>query len=430
MRLLHHLLTALYVALPIVAAAWAAVLARRQKSAKPAAGFLLTCVSAAVIGVALCYFYATATSSVMSVGQVGLTCYLLAGVMSMLKGLSWLLKEAAERAWFVHPTQTAGRARGLGWAARFAAGSVTRVAVLFAVGLPYIMAVGMVYRPKVVGGDTPKQQLAADYEPVGFDSTDGVRLSGWWIPARPRPAAGPRSDDGPATKPSADARAPAAATKASPDDTPAAAAAADDWGRKTVVLCHGLGANKANQLALARDLVLNGYNILAFDFRAHGQSGGQLSSFGDRERFDVLGAVRWVRANRPAESRRLFGLGVSMGGAALLAAAAEPTDDARAIDAVAVFSTYDSFATLSNDVTSNYFVAPLGWLARHVGVPLASAHVGADLRAFSPAAAADRLAPRPLMVVHGRSDHLIPFETGVRLFDQASSPKLRLWVGE
>jgi alpha-beta hydrolase superfamily lysophospholipase len=176
--------------------------------------------------------------------------------------------------------------------------------------------------------------------------------------------------------------------------------------------------------------VLNGYNILAFDFRAHGESGGQLSSFGDRERFDVLGAVRWARANRPAESRRLFGLGVSMGGAALLAAAAEPTDDARAIDAVAVFSTYDNLSTLADDLTSRYMVAPVGWLARHVGVPLAGAHVGTDLAAFSPAAAADRLAPRPLMVVHGRSDHVIPFETGVRLFDRAPHPKVRMWAGE
>jgi hypothetical protein len=146
-------------------------------------------MSAALIGSSLCYFYATATSSRISVAQVGLTCYLLAGVMSLLKGVSWLLKEGAERAWLVHPTQTAGRPRGLGWAARVAAAAVTRAGLLFAVGLPYIMAVGMVYRPKVVGGDTPRQQIAAPaYEPVWFDSTDGVRLSGWWIPARPPPA--------------------------------------------------------------------------------------------------------------------------------------------------------------------------------------------------------------------------------------------------
>lgn len=399
MRLLHLLLTALYIALPVLAALLAGVTARRQKSGRPLVAFGITCVSATLIAAALCYFYVTATASTISVAQVARTCYLLAGVMALLKGLSWLLKEGAERVWRVHPGQSVGRPRGAGWVARAAAGNLTRAVVLFAVGLPYIMAVGMVYRPKVVGGDTPRQLIGAAHEPFWFDSTDGVRLAGWWIPARP-PLPG------------------------------RAAAAEPDWGRKTVVLCHGLGANKANQLALARDLVLNGYNILSFDFRAHGESGGQLCSFGDRERFDVLGAVRWVRANRPAQSQRLFGLGVSMGGAALLAAAADPTAEGRAIDAVAVFSTYDRFATLAHDVTGKYMVPPLAWLVRHVGVPVAGAHVGADLAAFSPAAAADRLAPRPLMVVHGRGDHVIPFATGVRLFDRAPHPKVRMWVGE
>ncbi|MDB5298050.1 MAG: peptidase family, catalytic domain protein, partial [Phycisphaerales bacterium] len=267
------------------------------------------------------------------------------------------------------------------------------------------------------GGDDPQTQLGATFEPVRFESTDGIPLAGWWIPAAASPPPRVAAPTPAAEDPTADG--PAADTGPDPE-----------WGRRTVILCHGLGAGKGNQLALARDLVPNGYNVLAFDFRAHGDSGGQLASFGDLERQDVLGAVRWVRANRQGQSRRLFGLGVSMGGAALLAAAGDQSDDGRAIDAVAVFSTYDTFTALADAMLDRHFVPPFGWLAKRVGVPLASAHVGADLRAFNPAAAANRIAPRPLMVVHGRGDALIPFDAAVRLYDGASQPKVRLWVGE
>ena len=109
-----------------------------------------------------------------------------------------------------------------------------RVILLFVLGLPYIMAVAMVYRPKVVTADTPQKQLGFKYQPVRFAATDGVTIDGWWIPA---------------------------ISIGSPGETPAFTP-----GERTVILCHGLGANKANQLMLARELIPHGYNVLAFDF--------------------------------------------------------------------------------------------------------------------------------------------------------------------
>jgi len=414
MRTLHTLLVVVYVAVPLVAAAIAIVLSRRQRNLQPLLAFLLNVFSATLLSTALCLSYAYFTDSGATVLQTLLLAYFLSGVMTLLKLVNWLFKEGAERLFFVHARQTPTGPKGVGWAVRLAGATLTRVVLLFAIGLPYIMALGMVYRPKVVGGDTPTQQLGTPYEEVTFESTDGVQLAGWWIPARP-----PRAGQRPATM---------ASTR--PASSASGIATRDDWGRKTVVLCHGLGAGKANQLLLARDLVDHGYNVLAFDFRAHGESGGQLSSFGDLERYDVLGAVRWLRQHRPQASGKIVGLGVSMGGAALLAAAAEPTDEGRAIDAIAVFSTYDDLGALAQDMVENHLIRPLAFLVQRIGIPLANAHVGTDLTAFVPARAAEKLAPRPLMVVHGRGDHLIPFDRGVRLYAAAPIPKLRLWVGE
>lgn len=405
MSIVASFLAALYIALPLVGAAVAVLLARRQHNPKPIVAFGLSAFSAGFISVAICLLMAKVIGGSATIGQILLTAYLLTGVLALLKGISWLLKEGAERVFVVHVSQSIGRPRGMGWALRLAGATLTRVIVLFAVGLPYIMSLGMVYRPKVGGGETPKQQFGIAYEDVEFRSTDGIRLAGWWIPARP-----------PITLP---ATAPATMPKSRAE-----------WGRKTAIVCHGLGAGKANQLLLARDLVINGYNVLIFDFRAHGDSGGQISSIGDRERYDILGAVRWLREKHPDESRKIVGLGVSMGGAALMAAAGDDSPEGRAIDAVAVLSTFDHFSAVADDLTENYLIAPIGWLARHVGVPMASALAGCNLEAFSPALAADRIAPRPIMVIHGRGDALIPFDTGVRLFERAQMPKVRLWVGE
>lgn len=404
MSTVASLLAALYIALPLVGVAVAMWLSRRQHNPKPVVSLGLSTFSAGVISAAICLLMARATGGSTSFGQILLTAYLLTGVLVLLKGFSWLLKEGSERLFVVHPSQAAGQRRGVGWALRLAGATLTRVTILFAIGIPYIMSLGMVYRPKVTDAESPREQLGVPYEDVQFVSTDGVKLSGWWIAAQP-PLAVPTT--GPATQRSR-----------------------GDWGRKTAVVCHGLGAGKSNQLLLTRDLILNGYNVLIFDFRAHGHSGGQLSSFGDRERFDVLGAVRWLRENRPDQSRKIVGLGVSMGGAALMAAAAEPSPEGRAIDAVAVLSTFDHFNSIADDLTENYLIQPVSWLARNVSVPLASALSGSDLEQFSPARAADRIAPRPIMVIHGRGDALIPFETGVRLFERVQMPKVRLWVGE
>ena len=201
--------------------------------------------------------------------QVALTCYVFAGVLSLLKGASWLLKEGAGRLFLL-----SGRWRrpGKAWHLRVTAATVLRALVLGGVGLPYVMAIGMVYRPKVVGSDEMLRKRGYPFEHVTFASTDGVPLDAWWIPA-----------------------APCTAKPGTPE--------AGDWGKRTVVLCHGLGANKANQLDVAINLPARGYNLLTFDFRAHGASGGQISSFGDLERRRRAGGGPLGPHDPPASSR-------------------------------------------------------------------------------------------------------------------------------
>lgn len=117
------------------------------------------------------------------------------------------------------------------------------------------------------------------FEDLSFKAQDGVALKGWWVPA---PEA-----------------------------------------RGTVVLVHGL--NRA-RIEMARKLPFvhgQGWNALLFDLRHHGESGGDVSSFGWFEKRDVAAAVAWARQHSPGP---VVLWGVSLGAAtATLAAADDPS---------------------------------------------------------------------------------------------------------
>src|SRR4051794_24564826 len=66
--------------------------------------------------------------------------------------------------------------------------------------------------------------------------------------------------------------------------------------RATVVLVHGLAATKDNPelIAVAAAMQARGFDVLAYDARGHGSSGG-ICTLGDLERHDVAAAVTRAR---------------------------------------------------------------------------------------------------------------------------------------
>jgi fermentation-respiration switch protein FrsA (DUF1100 family) len=400
----HRIIVAVYVLLPALALGAAGWEAWRRRRMTPLTSLGLTFGAGFAIGLALALVYGVGTSGRLITEQVLKAGYFATGLLLVLKGFDALLRATLLRIAGLretaiddptlpdpplHPVHVPSRR----WM-RFAFVGVARAAILFAIGLPYVMVAVLTYRVKVAPIDDPQSQLGYAFERVTFEATDSVPLVGWWIPAQ-RPRRGAKDEH---------------------------------WGRRTVVVCHGLAANKSNQLILARQYPDEGFNVLIFDFRAHGESGGQLATFGDRERRDVLGAVRYLRTQRADESEKIFGVGASLGAAALIAAAADPSDDGRAIEAVAVYGTFDSLPALTRTIGQRYFFPPLRQLLIHLGLPLANVQTGAHLSGFAPAELAPRLWPRPILIIHGRRDEIIQFEHGESLYDAAAQPKYHFYL--
>ncbi len=406
--LAHRFIVALYVILPvatIVAAGWHAARSRRGGGIS---AITLTFAAGFAIALALSLVYAVGMGGRLVPTQVFMAGYVATGLLLVLKAFDAVLRAALAWGVGLRPAPPPQHAAAVDhdeppasppsrpWF-RAAFVGVARATILFAVGLPYVMASVLTYRAKVAPMDDPQAQLGYAFQRVSFDATDGTPIVGWWIPAhRPRRDAGP----------------------------------APAWGRQTVVVCHGLAANKSNQLILARAFPREGFNVLIIDFRAHGESGGQLTTFGDRERHDVLGAVRFLKAQHAAEAEKIFGVGASLGGAALIAAAADDSEEGQAIDAIAVYGTYDSLDGLTRSIANSYFFPPLRQLLVHAGLPLASLQTGAPLRRFAPADLVPRLWPRPILIIHGRRDEIIDFKHGQALYDAAVQPKYHYWISE
>lgn len=159
-----------------------------------------------------------------------------------------------------------------------------------------------------------------------------------------------------------------------------------------------------------------------FDFRGHGESDGHTVSLGYHEKQDVLAAVTYLRRERPEQSRELIGLGISMGSAALVRAAAEVEPP---LDAVILDSAFTSALELTSSVLA-VFPSSIQPLLTAPGIPLASLHAGCPLQEIRPVDQVAHLRA-PVLFIHSRDDILIPATHAVQLHANALEPKM-LWI--
>ena len=188
-------------------------------------------------------------------------------------------------------------------------------------------------------------------------------------------------------------------------------------GAPCVVLMHGVHADRRDMLGRARFLQAAGYSSLLFDLQAHGESAGEVITFGHRESLDAQAAVRVARET--FRCRRVAAIGDSLGGAAALLA--QPP---LAVDALVLEAVYTSIDEAVGDRIEMRFGR-----AGRVLEPLLTWQLqwrfGVHPRRLRPV---DRIGdfPGPVLVIGGVEDRHTPIDATRRLFAAARGAK-ELW---
>jgi uncharacterized protein len=225
------------------------------------------------------------------------------------------------------------------------------------------------------------EQFGMKYEKVSFKTSDGLNLKGWFMPS-------PTGE------------------------------------KKTLLMCHGWGDNKGH--LLERTYFLNtkaGYNLLYFDHRSHGESEGEITTIGYLELIDCEAALGYLAQSHPDLTESIGVFGLSMGGSVgVMTMAQHPQLKCGVME-----SPFTDYKRVVRQWAWNHFrlpYFPMVWLTLYI----LRLRVGkSEVDAFSPIKFVAKIAPRPLFLIGGTDDALMPPPEVKSLFEKAGEPK-QLWM--
>jgi uncharacterized protein len=194
----------------------------------------------------------------------------------------------------------------------------------------------------------------------------------------------------------------------------------------TVILLHGVGDTRQGVAGFAPFMLDAGYSVLLPDSRAHGESGGDLVTYGVKESHDVHDWVSWLIAQHTTGC--VYGFGESMGAAIMLQALAK---DDRVCAAVveSPFASFEEIAAervmqisrLDNSIARQFASFPV-----EVAEFYTQMRYGIDLDEANPSNALAETHV-PVLLIHGTSDTNIPPQHSQTLM-RTAKPSAQLWL--
>ena len=250
--------------------------------------------------------------------------------------------------------------------------------------------------------------------------SSNLPLSGWILPVRaPAVSATPSRHSGGG---SGSGSGPGGQAQPWPGTSPS------QWSHDTVVFVTNAGQNRLQAgfptYAVAREFLASGYNVVLFDTRGTGLSGGDAIGFGETEAADVVAVVNYLRGlGSPGGTVVVWGFGTG-GDAAIEAAARDPM-----IAAVIADSPYTDLSSYLRRNVPTWtglpafpFAVTIPWVMRGevglTGRPTPLSVVGA-LGGGS---------PRPFLLVNGEADTVTPPQGAAALLLAAHDPYGQLWL--
>lgn len=185
----------------------------------------------------------------------------------------------------------------------------------------------------------------------------------------------------------------------------------------TIIYLHGVGDCRTAGVALARLLFRRGFNVLLYDSRAHGESGGRFCTYGYYEKHDVGTAISYLARRRDLRIGKVGLFGTSMGAAVAIQAAAI---DNR-IRAVVAEAGFTDLRTISVDYQKRIVKLPWHFL-RNVAMSRSQKIANFKAREVSPVTDVQTLSI-PILFIHGTEDRLVNYEYSKTLYHYAKQPK-------
>ena len=216
------------------------------------------------------------------------------------------------------------------------------------------------------------------FEDVHFPSKYKATLRGWWIPS--------------------------------------------DSARGTIIICHGQNGSMDADLPLAKILHGANYNVLMFNFRAHGTSEGKHVTFGVFEKEDLLGAIDFLRAEKGVERVAVFGL--SMGAAVAMIAAALTNKIAVLILDGAFTKFLDA---VQYGIRARGIPPPVDAILAQMTVLGASIQTNTRMYQVSPHLWAKHIDGVPTLFIHGEKDQFAPLSAMNLMASDLDAPN-EIWV--
>ena len=170
--------------------------------------------------------------------------------------------------------------------------------------------------------------------------------------------------------------------------------------RATIIVLHGIGSAKEVYFGFAKWLAEQGFNVVVYDQRAHGRSGGKYCTFGFYEKRDVSKVIDKVLSKF---SKLPIGIhGTSLGGAVALQALAIE----KRLSFGIIESTFNTLENVIEEYSTDMLKFRSRWLVKRI---LSRAAQIAEFRPFDiKPVESCRQIEQPIFMVHGDADEKIP----------------------
>jgi len=181
-----------------------------------------------------------------------------------------------------------------------------------------------------------------------------------------------------------------------------------------ILVAHGYGDKRSEDFYTL--FASHGYGVIAWDFRAHGKSGGDFTSLGYYETLDAKAALDFVLAQRGV--KHVGAWGGSMGAVTMIRATAQyPQIEALVADS--------PFVTLKEEMDLR---VPFPMMRSLIQL-FAGWETGVNPNEVRPVDDIALISPRPVFIIQGMADGMLPLDSAQRLYDAAKEPR-QLWVEE